>query len=473
MIFSSIEFFIFFAIYYVLFLLLKNRGNLYLGFVLIASYYFYMSWVPKFIFILLATTILDYSLGIAISRSKTPMMKRLLLIGSITANLFLLGFFKYADFFIDNFNAIAGLIHPQGRELGHLNMLMPLGISFFTFKSMSYTIDIYNGKIPAERNILRFAAFVSFFPELVAGPIVRAEKLIPQFYEKVHPTVKGFVDGLKLFVIGFFKKLFIADMISPYSDNAFAHYKVLTGYEIWIGVLAYTVQIYCDFSGYTDMAIGIARMMGYAFPENFNIPYLSKSVSEFWRRWHISLSSWFNDYLFMPIASRWSKWGDPGIVLSTLVTFILIGFWHGPSWKFVVFGFLQGVAIAFEFVFKKPRRRFFKLLPERLGGLLGIILTVGYFTFSGIFFRANSLADAFAVIGRLGSIQMKQVYYMPQFYFLVFIFILGHILYGYFYDKNKQWKQSKFLEICFYLWIIVMMILLAPTHTSPFVYFQF
>ena len=338
---------------------------------------------------------------------------------------------------------------------------------------MSYTIDIYKGKIIPEKNILYFAAFVAFFPELVAGPIVRAEKLIPQLYREVKPTWVKFKEGLKWFILGLFKKLFMADMISPISDNVFAHFKILSGYEVCIGVIAYTIQIYCDFSGYTDMAIGIAKMMDYDFPENFNIPYVSKSITEFWRRWHMSMSTWFNDYLFTPLTYSMHRFGEFGMLFTIIFTFTLIGLWHGADWKFVIFGLLQGVALVYEFVTKKKRKRIFKVLPQPISNFLSIVFTLCYIMFTLVFFRAQDFTSACGVLKKLGDFHFKDIYYIPQFYLLLLTVIVAHYCYQFVYDKDKKWRLGKLTEQMVYIWMIIMMLVMAPTHTSPFVYFQF
>ena len=473
MIFSSVEFFLFFAIFYLIFLYLKNKGTIFFVFLLVASYFFYMSWEAKFLLVLIFTSVIDYFFGLQIYKTDNKKTKKIYIICSVVANLSLLCYFKYTNFFIDNINWVTNALHLVRQPIGHFNITLPVGISFFTFKSMSYTIDVYRGKFPAERSFLKFATFVAFFPELAAGPIVRAEKMLPQFERKLQPSVPKFIEGTKLFIFGFFKKLFIADMISPYSDNVFAHTHLMTGYEVWVGVMAYTIQIYCDFSGYTDMAIGIAKMMDYDFPENFNIPYLSRSVREFWRRWHISLFSWFTDYVFNPVQISLRDWGKSAIIVGLFVTFFLSGLWHGPAWHFIVFGLLQFVAIVYEIYTRKYRLRVFGILPVWLNNTISSLLTVGYFAFSTIFFRAADFTGAFAILHKLGTLDLHTAYFIPQFYFLLFIFVLGHVLHSYFYDKNKKWKQGKFLESMMYTWMILMMILLAPTHTSPFVYFQF
>jgi alginate O-acetyltransferase complex protein AlgI len=473
MVFSSIEFLLFFIVFYVLFLCFKNRGNIYLIFLLISSYFFYMCWIPIYIWVLLATTIFDYGFGLLISGTEDEKKRRLFIISSVVINLGLLCYFKYMNFFISNINDVRNILHIGGHNISMLNITLPIGISFFTFKSMSYTIDVYNEKIVAEKNFLKFATFVAFFPELVAGPIVRAEKLLPQLSGKVNPTLSKFFDGTKLFIIGFFKKLFIADMISPYSDNVFAHYNILSGYEVLVGVIAYTIQVYCDFSGYTDMAIGVAKMMDYNFPENFNMPYLSKNVLEFWHRWHMSLFSWFTDYVYNPIVFRLRSWRKYGIIVAVFVTFFLSGLWHGASWHYVCWGLLQFVAIAYETFTLDIRKKFFSFFPKAIADGIGVFFTVCYFGFTAIFFRAPNFTVAFGVIRKLCTIKIAEFYYIPQFTFLLILMVLGHVLYYHFFTQQKQWKRNKFVEAILYFWLIWMLIVMAPTHTSPFVYFQF
>ena len=473
MIFSSLQFLVFFTIFFVLYLLLKNRGKIFFIFLLVASYYFYMSWSAPFILVLIFTTVMDYTFGMKIFKEENVKRKKLFVVLSVIMNLSLLAFFKYINFFIGNVNSIAHLLSDHPHLLMAVNIPLPVGISFFTFKSMSYTIDVYRGKFKAEKDFLKFATFVAFFPELVAGPIVRAEEILPQFSRPVNPTAAKFSKGLKLFVMGFFKKLFIADMISPYSDNVFAHIGIVSGYEVWVGLIAYTIQIYCDFSGYTDMAIGIAKMLDFDFPENFNMPYASKSITEFWRRWHMTLSFWLRDYLYISLGGN--RRGKIRTDVNLFLTMLIGGLWHGANWTFVFWGGLHGAFLIIHKFWLQIRKKlgWQELDNNFLWNSFSLVLTLLCVMLAWAYFRAPDFATANAVLLKLTEFRFSQVYYLPQFFFLVLLVIGAHILYPYFYGANHTFRRNHVFEKIMYAWLILLLLLMAPTHTSPFVYFQF
>ena len=324
-----------------------------------------------------------------------------------------------------------------------------------------------------EKNFLKLATFVAFFPELVAGPIVRAEKMLPQFNREVQPTVQKFITGLKIFIMGFFKKLFIADMIAPYSDNVFAHVNFSTGYEVWVGVIAYTIQIYCDFSGYTDMAIGIAKMLDYDFPENFNRPYSSTSITEFWRRWHMSLSFWLRDYLYISLGGN--QKGKARTDINLFLTMLIGGLWHGANWTFVLWGGLHGLFLIIHKQWLWVKNKLNLLWLDKLfaWNAFSLLLTLLCTIVGWVFFRATNFNIAKAVLLKMTQIKLSECYVIPQFFLLVFLVVTGHIIYPVFYDDKNKWKRNPFVELALYVWLVLMLVLLAPTHTSPFIYFQF
>ena len=337
MVFNSLNFLIFAAVFFPLYFALRGGARLWLC--LIGSYVFYGAWDWRFLGLIVTSTLIDYYLGLSLEDEPDPVRRKRLLQLSLVANLGFLAFFKYFNFFIES--ATVGM-----RSLGYdgslttLGIILPVGISFYTFQSMSYSIDVYRRKIPVERNLLRFATFIAFFPQLVAGPIVRASDFLPQFSKDREFEWSRLQVGLGQVLWGFFKKVAIADSIAPYVDQCFASPGTFGALHLAIGVVFYSFQIYCDFSGYSDIAIGLARIMGFDFPKNFNKPYFSQNFSEFWQRWHISLSGWLRDYLYIPLG------GSRGSRLFTfrnlMITMLLGGLWHGAAWVFVFWGFLHG-----------------------------------------------------------------------------------------------------------------------------------
>lgn len=379
MLFFDIPFFVLFAVVFPLNFILK--GQLRITMLLLASYVFYGWWDWRFLSLLLISTWVDYSVALMLDRTESQVRRRLILTISIIANLGMLGYFKYANFFIDSF-AAAFNIPPDQQLL--LNIVLPPGISFYTFQTLSYTIDVYRRKAPPERNLLTFATFVAFFPQLVAGPIERPNKLIPQLHWDPRFNWANVYFGARLFILGCFKKLVIADNLGPISDAVFANPNAHTSLGLMIGAYCFALQIYCDFSGYSDMARGIAKMMGIDLSINFNLPYLSTSLNEFWRRWHITLSYWLRDYLYIPLGG--SRRGFGKHIRNLLITFTASGLWHGAAWTFVLWGLLHGLYITVELLVS----RFTRLTAPRW---LRIALTFHVVVLLWVFFRAQSLMD--------------------------------------------------------------------------------
>jgi alginate O-acetyltransferase complex protein AlgI len=347
----------------------------------LASLLFYAAWDYRYVALLVLVAAVDFVVALRIAGTGAPRTRRRWLVVSLVSNLGLLGYFKYANFFLDNLN---GLLAPLGRELPHLDILLPAGISFFTFKTLSYTIDVYRGALAPCVDLVDYAMFVTFFPELIAGPIVRASVFLPQLDRPIGPTRARLVAGASLFLVGLTKKRLIADTAAVAADATFADPAAFSGPTLWLGVLAYTVQIYCDFSGYSDMAIGCSRMLGYDLPENFRMPYLSRDITEFWRRWHMTLSSWLRDYLYIPLGGN--RRGAARTHLNLALTMLLGGLWHGASWGFVLWGALHGLALTVHRLW----RRWMPALP----GPLGWALTLAFVAIAWVPFRAPSLGAA-------------------------------------------------------------------------------
>jgi alginate O-acetyltransferase complex protein AlgI len=398
--FCSPEFFLFFAIVFALYWAVP-WPRCRVGLLLLASFVFYACWSRWLAILVFATSLLDYGLGRGLEASVNPRWRRLLLATSLIVNLALLAYLKYANFFLQSLEA--SLQAAGGSvSLGLLPVILPIGISFYTFEAISYTVDVYRRRIRAERNPAHFLLFITFFPHLVAGPIVRARDFLPQVRRRKHWSWLRLQLGAQLFLMGLFKKLAIADRMAVYADPIFQDPALYRTGAVWLGVIAYALQIYCDFSGYSDMALGTAHMLGYKLAANFNMPYLSANITEFWRRWHMSLSSWLRDYLFIPLGgSRGSRWLT---YRNLLVTMTLGGLWHGASWTFVAWGVLHGfLLIGHRWVREvcQAHPRLDACLQTRGGTLLRMGTTFSAVALGWVLFRAPSFEGAATICHRL------------------------------------------------------------------------
>ncbi|MCH9660137.1 MAG: MBOAT family protein [Bacteroidetes bacterium] len=388
MLFNSLSFVAFFIIvlglYYSNFLQWKGKKRM----LLLSSYIFYGMWNPPLVVLLWISTIVDWTAGNKLSVLKNPVSRKMWLLISMVVNLGFLAFFKYGNFLLENFTT---LVNAFGWEFQAkpMDLILPMGISFYTFQTMSYTIDMYKGKQEKAKTFLDFALYVTFFPQLVAGPIVRAKDLISQFYEPKKATLNQFIWGLFLLTIGVFQKVVLADaLLSSTSDKVFDSTKILHGLDAWIGTLAFSGQIFFDFAGYSTCAIGIALMLGIILPDNFKYPYAAIGFSDLWRRWHISLSSWLRDYLYIPLGGN--RHGITRMYVALTLTMLLGGLWHGAAWTFVIWGILHGIYLVLERLLKK-------LVPIKINNWNGIIfalLTYSMVNITWVFFRANGLDSA-------------------------------------------------------------------------------
>ena len=326
-------------------LVLVRAHTLRLVLILVASWVFYASWNPAFLTLLLYCTVNDWALGLAIGRARSAGRKNLWLIVSLVTNLGVLAVFKYANFFAESVNEAARWL-GAAAPLPALHITLPIGVSFYTFHSMGYNIDVYRGKSKPEASFLRFAIYVAFFPQLVAGPILRAAQFLPQLVRPIRLQAAALRSGAHLFLVGLVKKVVVADNVSPLVDHVFGAPQGLPSFAIWVATVGFAIQIYCDFSGYTDMARGVSRALGFEIPINFSFPYLSGSITDFWRRWHISLSSWLRDYLYIPLGGN--RGGAAAVYRNLMLTMALGGLWHGASWNFVLWGVYQGALLAVE-----------------------------------------------------------------------------------------------------------------------------
>jgi len=394
--FNSFEYFLFLPAVVLLYFLLPFKWRN--PFLLIASYYFYMSWKWEFGFLMLFTSAVNYVAGLKINASKDRRSQRLWMTMAIVASLGVLVYFKYANFFIAEASALLRILGADVRE-SYLKVILPVGISFFTFQALSYTIDLYKGKMHVEKNFINFTLFVSFFPQLVAGPIERATNLLDQFKKEQHFSSERLLEGSKLIIWGLFKKVVIADRLAAYVEQIYASPEVFGGSTLFLATFFFAFQIYCDFSGYSDIAIGSAHILGFRLMQNFNLPYLAKSVRDFWHRWHISLSTWFADYVYKPLGGNRVSTGR--WMFNIMAVYLVSGLWHGANWTFIIWGGIFGVLYILEFLGDKLLKgggldkAFYKskwIHPFRVAVIFMAVLV------SWVFFRADNTGDAWHII---------------------------------------------------------------------------
>ncbi len=483
MLFNSIDFAIFLPIVFILYWFVTSNNlkfqNLLL---LVASYLFYGWWDWKFLSLILFSTIIDYYIGCSLQKEVNNSKRKMLLWVSISVNLGFLGFFKYYNFFVDNFIAAFSFFGSEIKP-NTLNIILPVGISFYTFQTLSYTIDVYREKLKPTDDFIVFAAFVSFFPQLVAGPIERAAHLLPQFYIKRKFDYSKAIDGMRQILWGLFKKIVIADNCAVFANDIFNNYQDYSGSTLILGALFFTFQIYCDFSGYSDIAIGTSRLFGFDLMKNFSFPYFSRDIAEFWRRWHISLSTWFRDYLYIPLGgSRGGIWMK---TRNTFIIFIVSGFWHGANWTFIVWGALNAIYFLPLLLTNNNRNnldviakgKIFPSFRETYQMLLTFSLTV----LAWIFFRAENIHHALSYIANIGN---RSLFSVPSFDTmkpinllivpLIFFFFLiewfgrdsefGMQFIGLKWNRVFRWSLYLGVVICIFIF---------SSQEQAFIYFQF
>jgi alginate O-acetyltransferase complex protein AlgI len=472
MLFCSQKFILFFLAVFALYWSLPwQRVRIYL--LLVASFVFYASWDPRLALLITATTVADYLIGRGLDAAQNPRLRKSLMLFSLVMNLGVLGTFKYFNFFLGSLEASLAASGVSTSWAG-LDLILPIGISFYTFEAISYTVDIYQRRIPAERNLAHFMLFILFFPHLIAGPIVRGRDFLPQVRRRKRFNWVRMHVGLQYFLMGMFKKLAIADRMAVFADPVFSDPGNYATQTVWLAVLAYAVQIYCDFSGYSDMALGTAHMLGYRLTLNFDMPYLARNVSELWRRWHMSLSTWLRDYLFIPLGgSRGTRWQT---CRNLLITMALGGLWHGAAWTFVVWGLLHGSYLCIHRTFKEhcgPKLRWLLATPP--GHLACIALTFFSFNLALVFFRAPTFSGAWQMLGRMFVPTAGMGTPLPKqsLYVLFGLVIACHLL-----GQNDRWK--KLLEAIpaparglAYAGATCAALVLAPDSGRAFIYFQF
>ncbi len=468
MIFSELRFLFFFVpVFAMHWALPRNRPRK--MWLLAASYLFYAAWDWRFLALIWVSTLIDYLVGLQLEAHRDPLTRRRWVTVSIVANLGLLGYFKYFNFFAES---LAGVLDFIGLPVGFqtLNVILPVGISFYTFQTMSYSLDIYRGRLKATRSLLDLALFVGFFPQLLAGPIVRARAFLPFLEERRLLADVEFRPALMLFLVGYVKKACISDNISPFVDVYYANPSEFTAMSAWIAVLLFGVQIYCDFSGYSDMAIACARMLGYELGENFNFPYLSSSITEFWTRWHISLTSWMRDYVYFSLPRR--RGSNLVVHRNLFLTALVIGLWHGAAWNYVVWGAMNGVAVSVQREWSKWARG--RLRDSTLRTGLSICVTLYVLHLQSIVFRAQDVGTAldvarsYVLFQNLGTRTLD-----PS---LLLLFVLLAIAHGVTrYVRQATWWTTApdwAFAASYGVLVAIAVGLIHPT-AQPFIYFQF
>ncbi len=494
MLFNSINYFIFLLIVFILYYLFPNK---YRWIILLLSSVFFYLWgeISTFIipFIIITVT---FVCGKMIFLAKNAFRKKLYFFSGILINFVLLVYFKYINFIlltlINGLDIIESLFIPSKIHNPHsifLNITIPIGISFITFQAIGYLIEIWRSSKEPEKHFGIFATYLLFFPKLLSGPIERAHNFIPQLYQNNKLSYDNFVEGCKRLVIGLFMKLVVADRLAIYTNTIFNYPEQHSRITLITASVFFTIQLFSDFAGYTEIAIGSARILGYKLMENFNAPFLSKSITEFWSRWHISLSNWLRDYLFLPlsysIARRYMmkskklfKTEYLSYITAVLITMTVCGIWHGASWNFVIFGFLQGFIMSFELVTRKARKKIKRHIPSWIDTVFGICFTFTFFSFTTIFFKSNTTADAFTFIERIFTVQgslymgewqqfafcIMSIFLLILIYFIKVIWLKVDILL-----KTKLWLIPQFA----YALIIILILLLGVFDGGQFIYFQF
>ena len=446
--------------------MLIKKNSLRKGILLLASYYFYAYWDLRFLPLLLVPTLVDFNIGKKLNIYQGKRARNILITVSITVNLLILGFFKYYNFFIDSFKI---MLNPLGIDLETMDILLPLGISFFTFSTLTYTIDVYRQKIEPCKSILDYALFIAFFPKLIAGPISRASHLLPQFRQVAPIDNDRLFRGLTLMVSGLFIKVFLADRLALYVDPIFQSPNVYSWITLWCGSIAYSLQIYFDFAGYSQMAIGFAALLGYDLEKNFDFPYLSKNISEFWRRWHITLSNWIRDYIYIPLGGN--RKGRCRTYFNLLLAMALCGLWHGAAWTFVFWGVFHGMALAFHRLYKNfsiGNNQAFFIQNMANWALTTCIVVLGW-----VFFRAEDFTNAWQMLQGMFIFQNGFIWIYPFFVFVLLSTILLHIIHYTGITQFHLLPQNAWYTPAVIISLLLLTIIFKPEGFNPFIYAQF
>ena len=476
MLFNSIEFLLFLPTVFVLYWFVVNKKLKYQNLlILVSSYIFYGWWDYRFLSLIFLSTVVDYFIGLNISKNDSEKKQKLLLWCSVLFNLSVLGFFKYYNFFVDSWIDSFSSLGYEIKSVWTLNIILPVGISFYTFQTMSYAIDIYKEKLKPTKDFISFASFVSFFPQLVAGPIERASNLLPQILKKRVFKYEQGVQGLRLILWGMFKKVVIADSLAPMVNDIFGNYQELGGGTLWLGIIYFAFQIYCDFSGYSDIAIGTSKLFGFELMSNFKFPYFSRNIGEFWRRWHISLSTWFRDYLYIPLGgSQKGKWKS---IRNVFIIFVVSGFWHGANWTFIFWGLFHSILFIPSFFFNTNRKylrsvagenRIFPSFRELFQmGSTFFLVTIGW-----VFFRSSDLISSMNILIKMFMELKSPEIKSTGLYLIAFLLIFDWIF------KHNEREVLNFKNTLL-RWIIYIFLFLSIAYNylnysiEEFIYFQF
>jgi D-alanyl-lipoteichoic acid acyltransferase DltB (MBOAT superfamily) len=478
MLFNSIEFLIFFPVVTLLYFLLPHRWRwLHL---LISSCIFYMAFIPAYILILFATILIDYYAGIMIGNASGKNRKRWLVL-SIIANVGVLAVFKYYNFFIDNVNDLLHALGITTQNLPYLGIILPIGLSFHTFQAMSYTIEVYRGHQPPERHFGIYALYVMFYPQLVAGPIERPQNLLPQFHEKKYFNSAFLLQGLRLMLWGLFKKVVIADRLAMYVNAVYLEPEKFHALNLIIATVFFAIQIYCDFSGYSDMAIGAAKTMGYDLMVNFKRPYFAKNIQAFWARWHVSLSTWFRDYLYVALGGN--RRGLRRTYINVAIVFLVSGFWHGANWTFIVWGALHTLFIITYMLYN--RHAPWKLPNNAVVNFLSLGFTFVCVSFAWIFFRAENMQDAWLMAERILRYDQSEKFHLwvggygkPVFGAVSALLALGTTALMLLTElklppRLELLDKKPYADLLFCTTLLIIVIVLGNFQKTSFIYFQF
>lgn len=480
MLFNSLTYAVFLPLVFIIYWIIPSKYRW--GILFIASYYFYMSWNPKYVVLILGTTVISYVSAILLEKAKTKERKKLIVAVAAIICLGTLFIFKYFNFVMESVSSILSVFTIKLSPIT-LKLLLPVGISFYTFQTLSYVIDVYRGNVKAEKHFGYYATFISFFPQLVAGPIERTSNLLPQIKSEKKFEESKALDGIKLMLWGYFKKMVIADMVGIYVNTVYENIGAYTGFTFVIVAFLFTIQIYCDFSGYSSIAIGSAKLLGIDLMDNFKSPYFSTSVKEFWSRWHISLSTWFKDYVYIPLGgNRCSKLRH---CMNLLITFMVSGIWHGANWTFVVWGTIHGLAQILENLFSKGISKIKKL---KIGRFISWLVVFAFCNLAWVFFRADSLSEAIQVIVNMPQGILSPITYLRQGFNELGITVLRLCYIGTmisilavvdFLNYKGQLllklnTKKKWMQWGVYLTLALIVILFAQKGAATeFVYFQF
>lgn len=466
MIFSSLEYILFFLLILALMILVK-KNKIKKAILLVASYYFYAYWDYRFVLLMFIMSIVNYYIGLRIESTIHAVTRKRWLIVSVIFNLVILGFFKYFNFFIDSANIMLASLDVQ---LPLLEIILPVGISFITFEVMSYTIDIYK-KNNTSPSFWDLSLLVAFFPHLIAGPILKPREFLPQLQRDIVIRWKNVEAGLQIFILGLVKKILIADRLALFVDPVFNSPEKYSSTTIWLAVIAYAIQIYCDFSGYSDMAIGSAKCLGIEIPKNFNMPYISKNVTEFWRRWHISLSTWLKEYLYISLGGN--RKGKMRQYANLFIVMLLGGLWHGASWNFVLWGALHGVGLAVHKIYMDYIIRG-RTINSYFYNFVSWLVTLIFVIIAWVFFRSVDFSTSLLIVEKMLFLHETTGtdWYALSLFIVIPILILSHFV-GNRLGNHLYLPLNSFKGLFLLFFILLGLLLLAPVSSSPFIYFQF